>query len=250
MISIAVCDDNELAAQEISEKVKLCCPPDTEVTTFYHTEDILFSIKKRQHSYDIVLMDIEFSASSGIEAAKQINAWLPECQIIYITNYINYFSSVYETAHIYCILKKEIDTYLDTALKKAMQQLQKISELYLIIQCKQEHIRISQSKILYLERIMRTTNIYTKDTIYQTSEKINSLQERLCPWFAWSHRSYMINCRHITNMNRHCATLSNGVFVPVSRSCYENLQKTFARCIWSDGLCQVLPGGKDNEHLT
>lgn len=26
MISIAVCDDNEITAQEISEKVKQCCP--------------------------------------------------------------------------------------------------------------------------------------------------------------------------------------------------------------------------------
>ena len=93
-------------------------------------------------------MDIEFDVSSGIEASKQINAWHPDCQIIYITNYTNYFTSVYETSHIYYILKKDIDTYLSTALKKAIQQIAKINQYYLIIQSKQQHIRIAQSKIL------------------------------------------------------------------------------------------------------
>ena len=42
MISIAVCDDNEITAQEISEKVKQCCPIEAEVSVFYHIKDILF----------------------------------------------------------------------------------------------------------------------------------------------------------------------------------------------------------------
>ena len=151
MISIAVCDDNEITAQEISEKVKQCCPIEAEVSVFYHIKDILFSIHNENKLFDIIFMDIEFDVSSGIEASKQINAWHPDCQIIYITNYTNYFTSVYETSHIYYILKKDIDTYLSTALKKAIQQIAKITQYYLIIQSKQQHIRIAQSKILYLE---------------------------------------------------------------------------------------------------
>ena len=191
-------------------------------------------------------MDIEFDVSSGIEASKQINAWHPDCQIIYITNYTNYFTSVYETSHIYYILKKDIDTYLSTALKKAIQQIAKINQYYLIIQSKQQHIRIAQSKILYLERIMRTTNIHTADTIYQTPEKMDSLLERLCPWFCPSHRSYIVNGRHIVNLDRHHAILSNDTSVPVSRTCYESLKKTFARCIWQMGCILQMKKRKES----
>ena len=42
MISIAVCDDNEITAQEISEKVKQCCPIEAEVSVFYHIKDTIF----------------------------------------------------------------------------------------------------------------------------------------------------------------------------------------------------------------
>lgn len=236
MISIAVCDDNKITAQEISEKVKEYCPVEAEVSVFYHTEDILSSVHNENNLYDIIFMDIEFDVSSGIEASKQINAWHPDCQIIYITNYMNYFTSVYETSHIYCILKKDMDVYLPAALQKAMRQIEKIKQFYLIIQSKQQHIRIPQNKILYLERIMRTTNIYTTDETYQTSEKLDALLERLCPWFCLSHRSYVVNGRHIMNLDRHHAILSNNASIPVSRTCYERLKQTFARCIGADGI--------------
>ena len=55
MISIAVCDDNEITAQEISEKVKQCCPIEAEVSVFYHIKDILFSIHNENKLFDIIL---------------------------------------------------------------------------------------------------------------------------------------------------------------------------------------------------
>ena len=133
MLSIAVCDDNELTAQEISQKIRQYCPIEAEISVFYHTEDILFSIHNKKEHYDIIFMDIEFDVSSGIEAAKQINAWHPDCQIIYVTSHTSYFSSVYETSHIFYILKNDMDDYLEIALKKALGQLEKINQLLPIL---------------------------------------------------------------------------------------------------------------------
>lgn len=234
MILIAICDDNELTTQEIAKKVEQCCPVETEFSIFHHPKDLLDSMYGKEKAYDIILMDIEFESASGIEAVKQINAWHPNSQIIYITNHVTYFSSVYETSHIFYILKKDIDKYLQTALKKAISHLKKANQLYLTIHTKQNDIRLPQSKILYLERIMRTTNIYTAEGVYQTPERLDSISERLCPWFCLSHRSYLINGRHIVNLDRHHAILSNEISIPVSRTCYENVKKTFVGCVWSE----------------
>ena len=68
MISIAVCDDNEITAQEISEKVKQCCPIEAEVSVFYHIKDILFSIHNENKLFDIIFMDIEFTP--GIQTVR------------------------------------------------------------------------------------------------------------------------------------------------------------------------------------
>mgnify|MGYP004599719541 CR=1 FL=1 len=82
----------------------------------------------KEKAYDIILMDTEFESASGIEAVKQINAWHPDSQIIYITNHVTYFSSVYETSHIFYILKKDIDKYLQTALKSSTFLLAAVSQ--------------------------------------------------------------------------------------------------------------------------
>ena len=182
-----------LPRREISEKVKQCCPIEAEVSVFYHIKKIyyfLFIMKTSCLILSLWTSNLMFPLE--LRHQNRLTPGIQTVQIIYITNYTNYFTSVYETSHIYYILKKDIDTYLSTALKKAIQQIAKINQYYLIIQSKQQHIRIAQSKILYLERIMRTTNIHTADTIYQTPEKMDSLLERLCPWFCPSHRSYIV----------------------------------------------------------
>ena len=68
MISIAICDDNEITTQEIAKKVEQCCPVETEFSIFHHPKDLLDSMHGKEKAYDIILMDIEFESASGIEA--------------------------------------------------------------------------------------------------------------------------------------------------------------------------------------
>lgn len=102
MISIAVCDDNEITAQEISEKVKQCCPIEAEVSVFYHIKDILFSIHNENKLFDIIFMDIEFDVSSGIEASKQINAGIQTVRL-YILQIIQTILPLFMRHHIFTI---------------------------------------------------------------------------------------------------------------------------------------------------
>ena len=62
MISIAICDDNEITTQEIAKKVEQCCPVETEFSIFHHPKDLLDSMHGKEKAYDIILMDIEFES--------------------------------------------------------------------------------------------------------------------------------------------------------------------------------------------
>ena len=57
MISIAICDDNEITTQEIAKKVEQCCPIETEFSIFHHPKDLLDSIHAKEKAYDIILME-------------------------------------------------------------------------------------------------------------------------------------------------------------------------------------------------
>lgn len=53
MISIAICDDNEITTQEIAKKVEQCCPVETEFSIFHHPKDLLDSMHGKEKAYDI-----------------------------------------------------------------------------------------------------------------------------------------------------------------------------------------------------
>lgn len=50
MISIAICDDNEITTQEIAKKVEQCCPVETEFSIFHHPKDLLDSMHGKRES--------------------------------------------------------------------------------------------------------------------------------------------------------------------------------------------------------
>ncbi len=157
---------------------------------------------------------------------------------LYILQIIQTILPLFMRHHIFLYFKERY-RYLcfSTALKKAIQQIAKINQYYFDYPIRRSAIfSIAQSKILYLERIMRTTNIHTADTIYQTPEKMDSLLERLCPWFCPSHRSYIVNGRHIVNLRSSPCYLIKRYFCSSQQNLLRKFKKTFARCIWADGM--------------
>lgn len=231
MISIAICEDNIITAKEISQKIDQYCPDSHHIDIFTSAKELLTAVEQNRIILDILFMDIELGDDSGIQVSKKVNMFQPDCQIIYITNYMDYFKDVYETSHIYFILKKEMDRYIPMALEKVLHNLEEIQQKSLIIHSGKKSIRILQSKITYMERLLRTTEIHTKTDIYKTSENLVSLQARLCSWFVFSHRSYLVNSRHIVNLEHNSIILSDGSSIPVSRSHYKDVQGAFTQSV-------------------
>ncbi len=229
MLTIAICEDNTITAQEIRQKIGKHCPVPAEILCFSDSFDLFQAIKKKENIPDIVFMDIELKTISGIQAAKDITALLPECQIIFITNYVDYVSDVYAASHTYFILKKQMDRYLSDALTKSIRKLQELRQFHLIIQSGKDTVRLQQTDILYMERILRSTEIHTADRVFKCTEKLNSLHGRLTDWFAFSHRSFLVNCRHIVTYNHQFCTLSDGSEIPISRTYYPAIQEGFSK---------------------
>lgn len=233
MLRIAVCEDNPITSEEVCRKIEHYCPTEVQIFVFSNGNDILTAVKKQNIIPQIVFMDIELGNSSGIQTAKDLTALLPDCQIIYITNYADYASQVYESSHIYFILKNELDMYLPKALHKAITCLEELGRFYLTIQFGKSIARIAQKDILYMERVLRNTEIHTLTATYKTPEKLNDLKQDVENWFTFSHRSFLVNCRHISTITRQTCTLSNGSKIPVSRTYYKELQYTFMNCMWN-----------------
>lgn len=233
MIKIAVCEDNSVHAQIIDTAVNNLLEIPFEITNFSTARDFLEVLEKKGCPYDLVLMDIELDSGSaaGISLAQKITPLNQKAQIIYISQYLQYAPDVYETKHVYFVSKDRLTEYLDKALKTALKNLSLQTERFLYFKKRQQQFKIPQSSILYMERIMRETKIYTNTEVYSTSEKLDSLLEQLTPAFVLCHRSFAVNLEAVSSLGRAGITFADGRCIPIGRTYYDSVKKAFAQMI-------------------
>lgn len=227
MLKIALCEDNKIQHNQIVSFIETISMPKHTLDSFYNGNDLFTSIQEsmiNKEPYDIVIMDIDLPDGNGIKFSKRINVFSPHTIIIYMTSYEDYVSDVYDTNHIYFILKKNYQKYLPHALSLAYEVLNKERRASLKIFWNKEEYNILVKDIFYLERQLRKTLIVTPTQTYSTSEKLENLLNRLGENFAMSHRSFIINLKMVQEISKDSALLLDGTSIPISRSYYKALK--------------------------
>ena len=110
-----------------------------DILTFQSVPD-LESFQAHHGPVDICLMDVRMDDdagrfSDGIEAVSRL---FPEgcgTQVIYVTGYVEYATPVYETPHVYFLLKPVQAEQLYAALGKALERLASQTGAYLPVTC-------------------------------------------------------------------------------------------------------------------
>ena len=227
MVTIALFEDDKVWQERLISSIGKALQEPFQVEVFSSGDEFLTQRKHAEKEYQIIFMDIELGDASGIQIAKKMNDYMPDAQIIYVTQYMEYVSSVYESQHIYFIHKKEIDQYLSRAMEIALEKIRKIDSRYLSFSWNKETYKILQKEIVYMERILRTTKIHTRTAVFSTSEKLSELLKRLDKGFVLCHRSYLVNLNAVVRIEKDRVSLKPDQSVPVSRSRYHDLKQQF-----------------------
>lgn len=229
MLKIAICEDNAIHAEIILSILNKELPFPCQTYTFSSGAELLASCSTSS-GFDIICMDIQLEQDSvsGIQFAHQISLSNPDTQIIFISQFLEYASPVYETKHVYFVYKEQLNTYLPKALLTALKNMENCHKHYLEFDFNKMHYRIPQREILYLERNLRTTYVHTQDrNVYSTTPKLQELQKQLQPFFCQCHRSFLVNLNTIKTLNRSCAVLSDNTSIPIGRNYYSEIKKNF-----------------------
>ncbi len=230
MIKITICEDDQIYLQELKKFLTECCP-DAEIIECVTPKERQQLYQPDSLSSDIILMDIELPEMSGIYIAKKILQIHPKSQIIYITQYAQYCSDVYETEHTYFIHKPTIHRYLPLAIQKAMENINNQKAKYLTISWNRKEHSILLDDIIYMERTLRTTNIHVQSSteVYHTSERLPDLIKRLDSNFICCHRSYLVNLDKVIDFKNNCITLTGDNFAPVSQKYLPEVKQRFLK---------------------
>lgn len=228
MLRIAICEDLKNHRRMLKEALETAVPEEYIVEEFSSIETFRAYYDENDLCFDIILMDIELEDGSGIEFSSEINRRYPLAQIIYTTAYTEYFSDVYDTAHVWFIQKKDLNTYLPKAILKACKSLDHLKSLHLNFSWQKMKYSIVQDEIIFIERRLHVSEIHTATEVYKTSEKLDELMKRLTSSFTLCHRSYIINMKYITKINKSIIVLNDMIELPVSRAKEQDVKREYA----------------------
>jgi DNA-binding LytR/AlgR family response regulator len=194
---------------------------------------------------DIVFLDIQMPALTGIETAEQFlaNHYYP--LIVFVTAYDAYAVKAFELHAIDYILKPVRKERLDMVLKRIHMQLddahpqdgqERLLRLISSLQEGRQPCRIALyqgdkiipiriDEIIYAEASGRCCKVMTKDGLFSTAYSMHELQEILpSSRFFPCHRSYLVNLDCIesvqlwVNSTYRLKMTGSDTLVPVSRS--------------------------------
>ena len=231
MIRIAVCEDDYVYTEMIRSILQSCITVPYEVKFFSSGTEFLNTLTDHGCPYTLVITDIDLGAQSvnGITVAKRINKINGDTQIIFVSQYLEFASDVYDTQHVYFLNKERLPELLGRALEASLKNItQASSDNYLYFNIRKKQHKIPQNDILYMERNLRETTIVTRTDEFKISEKIDMLLKRLPPYFVVCHRSYAVNLRLVSSIHQYSVSFPDGKIIPVGRTHYSDVKKTFA----------------------
>lgn len=195
----------------------------------YTAENDLMARAGQAEKIDLLFSDINLGEAqkNGIEVVKAFQTLQPDCQVVYLTNYLTFATEVYDTPHIYFVLKSELEQRLPDVLAKA-NLLQKNSRA-LRLKKKGVEVMIAPEDIIFCEHHGRMTDIVTADETFAVYQKISDLMGMLDGRdFVRCHMSYIVHLRYVAKFQRTSFVMKDGRAIPISRNNAAEARRKFS----------------------
>lgn len=227
---IAICDD-EGALAELVEQLARRWGMERDhpcfVRTFASGEELLFETAG-SYPFDLILLDIDLGCGklSGLELARTIRETDVRVSLAFLTNYPGHVFEGYEVAALRYLMKPVTAENLFPLLDLALERIGHVSR-YLVLEVDGEQRRIEEDSIFYLEAKGHTVLLDMAAGPIRVRSPLSALAHQLGADFVPTHRSFLVNLRHVEQVGRTECLLEGGRSVPVSRGAWAKLNQAF-----------------------
>lgn len=237
---IGICDDKKTDREAAKRALRqsgvvkagefsiVCLSPD----------DLLLDLEEEMFAYDLIVMDIEFGNEeyNGISLSGRINQIAPLCQIIYLTDFLEFAPEVYETGHCYFVLKKNMEVMLPLGVEKACRLYEREKQhtfLELVSEGKKQYLPIHE--IFCMEKEGRQLRVYTTWGDYYSYQSLTAIAKKCGGEMVRCHGSYIVNLHYVKHYGREKMMLANGMQIPIGRTYQEQIKNAYLN-YWVDRI--------------
>ena len=234
MIEIAVCDDEEIIIERITDLIKKQ-NTDCHIESFQAGNELL-AAKRR---FDLIFLDIQMDGINGIETAKAVREYDRKAVIIFVTAVKEYVFEAFDVGAFHYLLKpigeeKFAEVFENAVREVRERQIQKETPT-LFIKTKNKSYTFNQSEIIFIESMSRKAAIHTAKNTLEVYAVMNELQQELGNSFYRCHRGYLVNMDHIAEYSSDMIEMDNGERVYLAKEKYQEFVKEYMRYLRNGG---------------
>lgn len=230
-MKIAICEDHPEEAGglvKIMEKWAVKQSVSLNITLYENAERFWFSYEPGV-SFDALFLDVQMPGESGITLARKLRDRGDLIPVVFVTGIDDYISEGYDVQAVHYLLKPVKTEKIEECLNRIYRELGQ-EEPYLLLNTQEGAVKLLQREIVKVEVFTHRCVYTTIKGEYNALHSLKEAQERLYPgWFVRSHRSILVNLKHVEAITRDKVFLTGGQEALVSRRLYNELNEAFIR---------------------
>lgn len=220
MYDVVILDDDS-AQRDIELRAVAACPG----------ADGLFRVKamgdideferyvSEGNNVDILVTDIVFGGEeNAIDVVARLSSQGFAMQVIYVTGYIDYCTSVYRTRHAYFLTKPFDQRDFDSAISRCLDNLaDEEKSRPLVLTSQGRVVCVFPDDIDYIESDRRKVIVHAGERVVESYASLSEIAEKVPVSFVRCHKSYLVNMDRIAELVGGEAVMRSGARVPVSQ---------------------------------
>lgn len=215
---IGICDDEAAVRHELCRMLKQYNNTIT-LCQYVSGEDCL----REQNLPDILFLDIKMSGIDGMQVARTLRQRGKKVLLIFVTADESMVFDAFDVAALHYLVKpiqkEKLYAVMELALKALGKEQLQEQEQSILVKSGNVKRTIYQKDIMYVEVLNRILTIHTLSEDIDCYGRLRDFQTQLGMDFFRSHRSYLVNLRHVNKYNASTIYLTKGQ-VPVSKKQY------------------------------
>ncbi len=224
-IKVAILDDEKIHIEmmrKIVENYKTMAK--IKVDEYLNSYDMLES----KIEYDILLVDMELeSVDEGLKTVIEYRKQGRKGLLIFVTSHEELVLEGFRVSAFRFVYKAKLDNDLRKAIKEAINWIMDNCSINVTIINKGK-IDVLLKNILYFETEKRNLNMHLLNKELLISITLREVDERLRnKGFVKVHESYIVNLKHVANVDNNKVIMKNGESIRVTRTYIEDVKKKF-----------------------
>ena len=218
MLTVAICDDEASVLAGLETMTRRCLEGGEHQLRAFGSREGLTRAVAEGWTPDVALLDIRMTGEDGIRLAKRLFPEGSRTQVIFVTGYPEYLTEVYETEHVWTLIKPVREEALRRALEKASRRMEERRTRTLPVHTGGTVRQIPLEEIRCAEASGRKVLLRCREEQVEYYGTLDDLARRLPDRFVRCHRSYILNLAWVNRLERDWVVLSGGETVPVGRT--------------------------------